>query len=161
MALNIEFTHQDQVLTGTILKNKGLYWQVEVADGSTVMVPKKREIRVWEANPLPTVDTDPLGILSMALAAGDNAARIQEEKAAAEAAEPKKEELKAKAVEPEARDPNLLTLKELCFELDIEPRIARRQLRKAQGLVGTGGRWEWSKDSEELAKVRTLLLKAE
>ena len=54
-------------------------------------------------------------------------------------------------------DSNLVHLKQLCFDLDLEPRIARRRLRKALGLVGTGQRWAWEPDSPELARVRTVL----
>lgn len=54
-------------------------------------------------------------------------------------------------------DSNLVHLKQLCFDLDLEPRIARRRLRKALGNVGTGQRWAWEPDSPELAKVRTVL----
>ena len=54
-------------------------------------------------------------------------------------------------------DSNLIHLKQLCFNLDLEPRIARRRLRKALGNVGTGQRWAWEPDSPELAKVRTAL----
>lgn len=56
-----------------------------------------------------------------------------------------------------ASDSNLVHLKQLCFDLDLEPRIARRRLRKALGNVGTGHRWAWAPDSPELAKVRTVL----
>ena len=52
-------------------------------------------------------------------------------------------------------DSNLVHLKQICF--DLEPRIARRRLRKALGNVGTGQRWAWEPDSPELAKVRTVL----
>ena len=54
-------------------------------------------------------------------------------------------------------DSNLVHLKQLCFDLDLEPRIARRRLRKALGNVGTGQRWAWEPDSPELARVRTVL----
>lgn len=57
----------------------------------------------------------------------------------------------------DASDPDLVHLKQLCFDLDLEPRIARRRLRKALGNVGTGHRWAWAPDSPELAKVRTVL----
>lgn len=53
--------------------------------------------------------------------------------------------------------PELVHLKQLCFDLDLEPRIARRRLRKALGNVGTGHRWAWEPDSPELAKVRAVL----
>lgn len=56
-----------------------------------------------------------------------------------------------------ASDSNLVHLKQLCFDLDLEPRIARRRLRKALSNVGTGHRWAWAPDSPELAKVRTVL----
>ncbi|MGE4374773.1 MAG: hypothetical protein AB7D01_03600 [Methanoculleus sp.] len=53
--------------------------------------------------------------------------------------------------------PELVHLKQLCFDLDLEPRIARRRLRKALGNIGTGQRWAWEPDSPELAKVRAVL----
>lgn len=61
------------------------------------------------------------------------------------------------AAKADAADSNLVHLKQLCFDLDLEPRIARRRLRKALGNVGTGQRWAWEPDSPELAKVRTVL----
>lgn len=61
------------------------------------------------------------------------------------------------AAEADAADSNLVHLKQLCFDLDLEPRIARRRLRKALGNVGTGHRWAWAPDSPELVKVRTVL----
>ena len=54
-------------------------------------------------------------------------------------------------------DLDLVHLKQLCFDLDLEPRIARRRLRKALGNVGTGQRWAWEPADPELAKVRTVL----
>ena len=61
------------------------------------------------------------------------------------------------AAKADAADSNLVHLKQLCFDLDLEPRIARRRLRKALGNVGTGQRWAWEPDSPELVKVRTVL----
>jgi hypothetical protein len=61
------------------------------------------------------------------------------------------------AARADAADSNLVHLKQLCFDLDLEPRIARRRLRKARGNVGTGHRWAWEPDSPELAKVRQIL----
>lgn len=61
------------------------------------------------------------------------------------------------AAKADAADSNLVHLKQICFDLDLEPRIARRRLRKALGNVGTGHRWAWEPDSPELAKVRTVL----
>ena len=39
----------------------------------------------------------------------------------------------------------------------MEPRIARRKLRKSLGNIGTGSRWEWKKGSTELATVQKAL----
>ena len=61
------------------------------------------------------------------------------------------------AAKADAADSKLVHLKQLCFDLDLEPRIARRRLRKALGNVGTGQRWAWEPDSPELAKVRAVL----
>lgn len=174
MALKVEFKHQDTVMTGTILKNKGIAWQVQLDDGSTTLVQKKHVIRDWDET-IPAcagcgkeLPLNAEGFCSDCQDAADAAAKDapatsllgQLNGAAHAEPEPPKAKTPKAAKEPAApRDPNLVSLKELCFELSIEPRIARRNLRKAKGNIGTGARWEWMKGSPELAEVRRVLLK--
>jgi hypothetical protein len=54
-----------------------------------------------------------------------------------------------------AADPNQITLKQLCKDYKLEPRIARRKLRLA-GLKPEG-RWSWEKGSSSLKKAETAL----
>lgn len=129
-----------------VLANKGIAWQVQDENGDAFLVQKRLVVRgPWEE----AEDDEPAPTPAPGSLAGQLAAAAAEVKTA----------LKAKKDKPAPaeRDPNLVTLKELCFELGVIPRIARRRLRKAIGLVGTGGRWEWKKDSPELAKVRQAL----
>ena len=180
MALKIKFKKQSNISIGTILKNRGIAWFVrEDSTGEEFPVPKKNVIETWDAPDNPEPACAACGATGVELNANgycgdcESTAEDQEEHAdpasilgqlgAAAHAEPPAPQAKEgkKKVEPVARDPNLVSLKELCFELEIEPRIARRMLRKAKGNIGTGSRWEWVKGSEELATVRRVLLKAE
>ena len=135
--LNVAFKNQTGEHTATILEDRGLFWKVQDETGEEYQV-KKTSCTECEP-PAPVA-----GTLSTSLAGLLNAAPAP----APEAKAPK-----AKA----EKDPDLVTLAELCQELRIVGRIARRRLRKALGQVGTGSRWEWKKASEELAKVRDLL----
>ena len=138
----IEYKSQGQHHTATILANKGICWSVENRDGTTSLVQKKHVVRLWEE---PEDDTPAPSGPSLATL-------VQDLTAAPQPAPAKKEKAK------EDRDmSNITTLKQLCFELKVEPRIARRRLRKALGNIGTGSRWEWAKDSAELEKVRTAI----
>lgn len=135
-----------------ILANKGVCWQVEGEDGP-FLVQKRQVVRgPWEeeteeeaAAAEEALNTAPPSSLAGQLAAAMTAANPAP-KAQGTAERNSRE-----------RDPDVLTLKELCAELNLEPRIARRKLRKEVGHVGTGARWEWKKDSPELAKVRQAL----
>jgi hypothetical protein len=49
-----------------------------------------------------------------------------------------------------------ITLAEICKSLKIEPRIARRILRKSAVQVD-GGRWVWKKGSAAATTVTNLL----
>lgn len=125
--------------------NKGVCWQVkDPDDGSLFLVQKKQVVRgPWEEEEEDT--PAPAPVFSQTLA------QIQ----AAPAPAPKKPR------EPKTpKDPGepVVTLKELCFDLDIIPRIARRRLRKALGNIGTGSRWEWPLGSQDLEKVKQVLL---
>ncbi len=55
----------------------------------------------------------------------------------------------AAVAEPEPEAPTVVTLADLCAELQVVPRIARRRLRKALGTL-TEGRWEWDIEDEQL-----------
>jgi hypothetical protein len=48
-----------------------------------------------------------------------------------------------------------MVLKQLCRDLDLDPRKARIKLRKTVG--NTTGRWEWEKGSKELKEVTDIL----
>jgi hypothetical protein len=50
---------------------------------------------------------------------------------------------------------NQITLKQLCKDYKLEPRVARRKLREA-GLKPEG-RWSWEKGSAALKKAETTL----
>ena len=137
----IEYKSQGQSHTDTILANKGICWSVENLDGTTSLVQKKHVVRQWEE---PETDEpkplDPLSFAALALGCTTPTPPA-----------------KKKEKEPEADRTNVVTLKQLCFDLKVEPRIARRRLRKALGQVGTGSRWEWEKGSEALDKVKAAI----
>lgn len=132
-----------------VLANKGVCWQVQNEVGETFMVQKKQVVRgPWEEpedgeEEAATVEASPTSLAGQLAAANGS----HKETKAKGTAERKTRE----------HDPDVVTLKELCADLDIEPRIARRKLRKAVGHVGTGARWEWTKGSDELAAVRQAL----
>jgi len=134
--LCVAFKNQTGEHTGTILEDRGLFWKVRDDADEEYQVKKTS---CTECDP----PTPVAGTLSASLASLINA----------DPAPAAPVEKKAKV----EKDPDLVTLAELCVELRIVGRIARRRLRKALGQVGTGSRWEWKKASEELAKVRSLL----
>lgn len=77
-----------------------------------------------------------------------------------EKATPKKSSKKArKAPKTEEELENLVTLKDLAFELKLRPAKARRILRSWFLSASDNGktRWEWAKGSEELEEVRNIL----
>lgn len=177
MALCIEFKHQGETRTATILKNRGITWMVRDMDGEEYQVQKRHVVRQWE-------EVDPAacsGCGAVSELNEEGFCQVCQESAeaalsttpgmglagqlgAAARSEPAtaKEHREKKTKPPTAeRDPNLVTLKELCFEMELEPRIARRMLRKGLGNIGTGSRWEWMKGTAELSKVRAVLLKDE
>lgn len=53
---------------------------------------------------------------------------------------------------------NGISLKTLCEELNIEPRVARRKLRNSDLEKPTSG-WEWDKDDTDTIKQVKLILK--
>jgi hypothetical protein len=155
----IEFTNATGTHTATILKNKGIYFQVRDLAGEEYAVPKKQVTRQWEEEEL-TEEEELMEEVRANMAAhaptlAQALAQVQATDAAKSAPKAKKEPAAPKEI-----DPNLITLKQLCFDLNVVPRIARRKLRKALGNIGTGSRWEWQKGSEELVKVQLALTTA-
>ena len=136
-----------------VVANKGICWQVKDAEGNLFLARKTQVVRgPWEEEEL-TVEEE-----AAELAANHNPtfaaalAQVQVEPAPVAKTPRKKPAEPAEDAEPQ------VTLKELCFDLDIIPRIARRRLRKALGNIGTGSRWEWPLGSPELEKVKQVLL---
>jgi len=76
--------------------------------------------------------------------------KLPPKKAAAKPAKPAKAKTK--------KDPNSVSLKDLASKLKIEPRDARKKLRKAG--VKTEGRWSWPAGSADLKKVESILSSA-
>ena len=143
--LGVEFKNQSGQHTGTILEDRGLFWKVRDEAGEEYQVKKtsiKRQFQLEEVEEdLPA----PAGTLSASLAGLLNPTPAPAPAAAK--AEPKSKD----------KDPDLVTLADLCTECGIVGRIARRRLRKAYGVIGTGDRWEWRKTDPKLAAVRALL----
>ena len=136
-----------------VVANKGICWQLKGADGELFMAQKKQVVRgPWEEEEL-TVEEE-----AAELAVNHNPtfaaalAQVQVEPAPV-AKTPRK-----KPAEPAGDAEPQVTLKELCFDLNVVPRIARRRLRKTLGQVGTGHRWEWALGSRDLEKVKQVLL---
>ena len=158
--VTIVFKHQGEIIEGLVIANKGICWQVELSDGSTTLVQKKHVLD--ESTTPPGLD-DPNSIITDdpfteapapdSLASMLTAIRASGKVAGAKASR--------KQPAPAATEPsNTISLKQLCAECQVEPRIARRRLRKAVGLIGTGSRWEWEADSAELAAIRTAITAA-
>ena len=137
-----------------ILANKGVCWQVEGEDGP-FLVQKRQVVRgPWEEE---TEEEAAAAAAEEALNTAPPSSLAGQLNAATQASKPQPKAKGTAERKTREHDPDVLTLKELCAELDLEPRIARRKLRKAVGHVGTGARWEWKKDSDELAAVRQAL----
>lgn len=168
MTKHIEFKNASGLHIAEVLANKGIYFQVRDDAGEEYAVPKKQVVRgPWEEI---EDDEEELNNFNAKMDAQDaeDEAEFQalKDNAASHSllgaalvqaqAEPAPKVKKNKA-DPTPKDPNLVTLKQLCFELGVIPRIARRRLRKALGQVGTGSRWEWTKDSAEYSKVKLAL----
>ena len=66
-----------------------------------------------------------------------------------------KKEVKEKAVKESKGD--VLSLAELCQELELDPKNARIKLRKSEIEKPEGGRWEWPLGSKEAERVRDVL----
>jgi hypothetical protein len=52
---------------------------------------------------------------------------------------------------------NIITLKDLCIEVNIDPGKARRILRKNEDRYKINGKWEWDLKSDILKEIRGLL----
>lgn len=133
-----------------ILANKGITWQVQdETTGDIFLVQKKHVVRgPWEETPDEELPPPAPGSLAAQMAEAAKAATAKPADKRKGKSDPK----------PAPDRTGIVTLKELCFNLGIEPRIARRRLRKALGQVGTGQRWEWQKDSAEYNKVIAALV---
>lgn len=137
-----------------ILANKGVCWQVEGEEGP-ILVQKRQVVRgPWEEE---TEEEAAAAAAEEALNTAPPSSLAGQLNAATQVSKPQPKAKGTAERKTREHDPDVLTLKELCAELDLEPRIARRKLRKAVGHVGTGARWEWKKDSPELAAVRQAL----
>lgn len=121
--------------TGEVIKNLGIRLQLREDDGTEHTVPRSAILSTWDEEPnaegTPTITVGSLA---------DQAAQlVKDQPASADDGTPRVE------------------LKSLCIDFGIEPRIARRRLRKEFGQVGTGTRWSWALNSPELERVKTLL----
>ena len=152
---HIEFKKQGQETTALILDNRGLTWFVrDDKTGEEYQVQKKSVLRQWVEDPA-EVDPDEDGIKERE---GASLMEALGELGKSGASDPQPTRTEARAAAPETpENPNLVTLKQVCFDLKVEPRIARRRLRKAVGQVGTGNRWEWDKTSDAYAAVLAVL----
>lgn len=161
--VTIVFKHQGEVIEALVLANKGICWQVELSDGSTTLVQKKHVISESTQPPAEfhtdsTVTDDPFE--DEPLPADSLASMLTKIRADGKVSTPKKAKATKQPATPAAKPDahsSIISLKALCAELNIEPRIARRRLRNSQGHVGTGQRWEWEAGSKELAAIRTAI----
>jgi len=146
------FKSAGQELTGEILMDKGLGYQVLTGDDDTpaeervsLFVLKRHIIGTWnegepgapEPEPIPVEPLDPTSLAGQAALLANQ--------------EPKKADLP-----PKVEGVKMVQLKQLCPG-GLEARIARRRLRKALGNVGTGSRWEWAEGSPEIENIRAIL----
>lgn len=141
----VEFKSANSAGIVQIVANKGICWQVQDSAGELFLIQKKHVVRgPWLEEDEPEADAPSAPPLLTA--------------ALAQVTAPSAPTASPTAPAPTATgDADLVTLKQLCFDLNLEPRIARRVLRKAYPKVGTGARWEWRKDDAELVAIRTLL----
>jgi len=60
----------------------------------------------------------------------------------------------------EPHDPNLIPLKKICGDVNVDPKLARRLLRAEKSIPRPEGRWEFSKaDVDRIKKVITQPIK--
>lgn len=158
----ITFKHQGEIIEGLVLANKGICWQVELSDGTTTLVQKKHVISEDTASPELTdpnsIITDDPFTSAEAPPEGSLASMLTAIRASGKVATPKGKKAPKPAQDTAPTEPsNMVSLKQLCAECQVEPRIARRRLRKALGQIGTGQRWEWEAGSAQLEAVRTAI----
>lgn len=144
----VTFKHHGEVFEGLVLANKGICWQVELSDGSTLLVQKKHVIQEDPVNSTLTASVADTPEEDEAPAEGSLASMLTQIRASGKVKPAAKKA-------PTASD--TVSLKQLCAECQVEPRIARRRLRKAVGLVGTGSRWEWEAKDKILADIRKAI----
>lgn len=70
----------------------------------------------------------------------------------------KKSPKKVKEKTPKAPKEDVVSLKDICTELGIEGRIARRKLRTSD-IEKPGKQWEWTPGHEDIQKIKDLLTK--
>lgn len=73
--------------------------------------------------------------------------------------EVKKEAPKKEVKEVEIKEEDLVTIKDLAYDLNMREGKIRRILRSKEEVEKNSGRWEWSKDSKQLELVKTILSK--
>lgn len=61
--------------------------------------------------------------------------------------------------EVEIKEEDLVTIKDLAYDLNMREGKIRRILRSKEEVEKNSGRWEWSKDSKQLELVKTILSK--
>jgi hypothetical protein len=67
---------------------------------------------------------------------------------------------KPKKVEAKKKEPNVVTLADLCKEAKVEPKVARVRLRASKLKKSSSG-WQWQKGSATLKEVRKMITAAE
>ena len=84
----------------------------------------------------------------------------QEVKEEMEKKDPEQEAIKkvkkSKSKSSPAPEGDTISLKEICGEMDVDPKDARKKLRKSD-IAKPSGRWEWPVDHADVAKIRELL----
>ena len=71
---------------------------------------------------------------------------------------PTKRKTPKKEKAPKATKEDVVSLKDICTELGIEGRIARRKLRTSD-IQKPGKQWEWTPGHEDIQKIKNLLTK--
>lgn len=158
-------TKEGAELTATLLVNKGIQLICLDADGNEIKVPKGRVIETWEEGSDPVTD----GVEAAEPSFLDGMQDPEEDAGPVEqGAEPDPEDPPAGPSElsgliqpmttdapPAEEGPVLVSLADICAEVQVVPRIARRRLRKAKGIL-TEGRWEFA--PEQVAEIKALIL---
>lgn len=71
-----------------------------------------------------------------------------------------KKAVKKTVAKPAKAEKEMVTLADICKELKIEPRAARKKLRGNEAINVDGQRWSWPAGSAEIAKVKKALAPA-